>query len=150
MLGEEMIDEASAKIALVIAAKGRAAGLQRTSKFEYRSRRHPAGPPGTAPRLQGVDTTELILENVRIPAGRVLGGRTGRGFYQMMDGVEVGRVNVAAPHAASAQQQVDQRPASLLGCHDTAGGEILPAAVQLCLAATAAARAVRIASTGPG
>jgi len=26
----------------------------------------------------------------------VLGGATGRGFYQMMDGIEVGRVNVAA------------------------------------------------------
>ena len=34
MLGDEMIDEASRKMALVIAAKGRAAGLQRTSKFE--------------------------------------------------------------------------------------------------------------------
>ena len=34
MLGEEMIDEASAKMALVIAGKGRAAGLQRTSVFE--------------------------------------------------------------------------------------------------------------------
>jgi citrate lyase subunit beta / citryl-CoA lyase len=34
MLGDEMIDEASRKIALVIAGKGRAAGLQRTSKFE--------------------------------------------------------------------------------------------------------------------
>ncbi|PZS35525.1 MAG: CoA ester lyase [Pseudonocardiales bacterium] len=34
MLGEEMIDEASRKMALVIAAKGRAAGLRRTSKFE--------------------------------------------------------------------------------------------------------------------
>ena len=34
MLGEEMIDEASRKMALVIAAQGRAAGLQRTSKFE--------------------------------------------------------------------------------------------------------------------
>jgi alkylation response protein AidB-like acyl-CoA dehydrogenase len=45
---------------------------------------------------KGVDTTELILEDVRIPAARVLGGRTGQGFYQMMDGVEVGRVNVAA------------------------------------------------------
>jgi alkylation response protein AidB-like acyl-CoA dehydrogenase len=44
----------------------------------------------------GVDTTELILTDVRIPAGRVLGGRTGQGFYQMMDGIEVGRVNVAA------------------------------------------------------
>jgi citrate lyase subunit beta/citryl-CoA lyase len=34
MLGDEMIDEASRKMALVIAAKGRAAGLSRTSKFE--------------------------------------------------------------------------------------------------------------------
>jgi citrate lyase subunit beta / citryl-CoA lyase len=34
MLGDEMIDEASRKMALVVAAKGRAAGLLRTSKFE--------------------------------------------------------------------------------------------------------------------
>jgi citrate lyase subunit beta/citryl-CoA lyase len=33
MIGDEMIDEASRKMALVISAKGRAAGLQRTSKF---------------------------------------------------------------------------------------------------------------------
>jgi citrate lyase subunit beta/citryl-CoA lyase len=33
MLGEEMIDEASRKMALVMAAKGRAAGLTRTSSF---------------------------------------------------------------------------------------------------------------------
>ncbi len=34
MLGDEMIDEASRKMALVIAGKGRAAGYPRTSKFE--------------------------------------------------------------------------------------------------------------------
>ena len=34
MLGEEMIDEASRKMALVIAGKGRAAGMQRTQTFE--------------------------------------------------------------------------------------------------------------------
>jgi len=33
MLGDEMIDEASRKMALVVAAKGRAAGLVRTSSF---------------------------------------------------------------------------------------------------------------------
>ncbi|MBU6246014.1 MAG: hypothetical protein KGP12_12440, partial [Actinomycetales bacterium] len=33
MLGDEMIDEASRKMALVISAKGRAAGMQRTSTF---------------------------------------------------------------------------------------------------------------------
>jgi alkylation response protein AidB-like acyl-CoA dehydrogenase len=47
---------------------------------------------------KGVETTEMILDNVRVPASSVLGGEAGRGrgFYQMMDGVEVGRVNVAA------------------------------------------------------
>ncbi len=34
MLGDEMIDEASRKMALVVAAKGRAAGMSRTSSFE--------------------------------------------------------------------------------------------------------------------
>ena len=46
---------------------------------------------------RGVDTTELLLRRLRAsPASRVLGERPGRGFYQMMDGIEVGRVNVAA------------------------------------------------------
>ena len=45
---------------------------------------------------KGVDTTELIFDSFRIGSGQVLGGELGRGFYQMMDGVEVGRVNVAA------------------------------------------------------
>ena len=54
--------------------------------------------PGRIEKMgyKGVDTTELILDGVRVPAGRVLGGAAGRGFAQMMDGVEVGRVNVAA------------------------------------------------------
>jgi citrate lyase subunit beta/citryl-CoA lyase len=34
MLGDEMIDEASRKMALVVSAKGRAAGMQRTKHFE--------------------------------------------------------------------------------------------------------------------
>jgi alkylation response protein AidB-like acyl-CoA dehydrogenase len=54
--------------------------------------------PGKIEKMgyKGVDTTELILSDVHMPASRVLGGRTGQGFYQMMDGIEVGRVNVAA------------------------------------------------------
>ena len=54
--------------------------------------------PGKIEKMgyKGVDTTELILDGHRVPASRVLGEAPGRGFYQMMDGVEVGRVNVAA------------------------------------------------------
>lgn len=54
--------------------------------------------PGKIEKMgyKGVDTTELILENYQISADQILGGVPGKGFYQMMDGVEVGRVNVAA------------------------------------------------------
>jgi butyryl-CoA dehydrogenase len=64
-----------------------------------------AGPgltiPGKIEKMgyKGVETTEMILDGHRVPASSILGGAAegrGRGFYQMMDGVEVGRVNVAA------------------------------------------------------
>jgi alkylation response protein AidB-like acyl-CoA dehydrogenase len=43
----------------------------------------------------GVETTELVFENHRVPAANLLGNE-GDGFRQIMDGIEVGRVNVAA------------------------------------------------------
>jgi len=56
--------------------------------------------PGKLEKLgyKGVETTEMVLADHRVPASAVLGGPPGegQGFYQMMDGVEVGRVNVAA------------------------------------------------------
>ena len=54
--------------------------------------------PGKIDKMgyKGVDTTEAIFEGHRIAADQILGGEPGKGFYQMMDGVEVGRVNVAA------------------------------------------------------
>jgi len=53
---------------------------------------------------RGVDTTELLLDECRVPAARVLGEAPGHGFYQMMDGSEVGRVNVAARACGVAQR----------------------------------------------
>jgi len=54
--------------------------------------------PGKIEKMgyKGVDTTELVFDGFEIGADQVLGGQPGKGFYQMMDGVEVGRVNVAA------------------------------------------------------
>ena len=56
--------------------------------------------PGKIDKMgyKGVETTEMVMDNARMPATAILGGDAGRGrgFYQMMDGVEVGRVNVAA------------------------------------------------------
>lgn len=45
---------------------------------------------------KGIDTTELLFDGYPAAADTVLGGVSGRGFRQMMDGIEVGRVNVAA------------------------------------------------------
>ena len=54
--------------------------------------------PGKIEKMgyKGVDTTELIFEDYQTTTDQILGGVPGKGFYQMMDGVEVGRVNVAA------------------------------------------------------
>jgi alkylation response protein AidB-like acyl-CoA dehydrogenase len=54
--------------------------------------------PGKIDKMgyKGVDTTEAVFDGFRVGADSILGGEPGRGFYQMMDGVEVGRVNVAA------------------------------------------------------
>jgi alkylation response protein AidB-like acyl-CoA dehydrogenase len=43
----------------------------------------------------GVETTELVFEDHKVPAENLL-GEEGKGFHYIMDGIEVGRVNVAA------------------------------------------------------
>ena len=52
---------------------------------------------------KGVDTAELIFEQVRIPAADLLGGVEGEGFKHAMNGLEVGRINVAARAIGVAQ-----------------------------------------------
>ena len=62
--------------------------------------------PGKIEKMgyKGVDSTEAVFDGLRVPANRVLGGEPGQGFYQMMDGVEVGRVNVASRGCGVAQR----------------------------------------------
>ncbi|MFT4082487.1 MAG: acyl-CoA dehydrogenase family protein [Nocardioides sp.] len=54
--------------------------------------------PGKIDKMgyKGIDTTEMVFDHHQISADQILGGVPGKGFFQMMDGVEVGRVNVAA------------------------------------------------------
>jgi alkylation response protein AidB-like acyl-CoA dehydrogenase len=54
--------------------------------------------PGKIDKMgyKGVDTTEAVFDGFRIAGDQILGGKRGGGFAQMMDGVEVGRVNVSA------------------------------------------------------
>jgi alkylation response protein AidB-like acyl-CoA dehydrogenase len=61
-------------------------------------------PPLEKLGYKGVETTELVFADHRVPAADLLGGEEGRGFQQMMSGVEVGRVNVAARGVGVAQR----------------------------------------------
>lgn len=45
---------------------------------------------------KGVESCELIFESCRVPASAILGGIPGKGFTQMMKGLETGRIQVAA------------------------------------------------------
>ena len=45
---------------------------------------------------KGVDTCDLAFDDYRVSGGNLIGGEEGKGFYQIMSGLEVGRVNVAA------------------------------------------------------
>ncbi|MFT3872352.1 MAG: acyl-CoA dehydrogenase family protein [Nocardioides sp.] len=59
--------------------------------------------PGVAvgrdlPKLgyKGIESCEVIFTDVRVPHAQILGETPGRGFGQMMRGLEAGRINVAA------------------------------------------------------
>lgn len=62
--------------------------------------------PGKIDKMgyKGIDTTELIFDDYRADAADILGGTPGKGFGHMMDGVEVGRVNVSARACGIAQR----------------------------------------------
>ncbi|MGP7999004.1 MAG: acyl-CoA dehydrogenase family protein [Streptosporangiaceae bacterium] len=45
---------------------------------------------------KGVESCELAFDGFRVPTAALLGGREGHGFAQMMRGLEIGRIQVAA------------------------------------------------------
>ncbi|PZC49143.1 MAG: hypothetical protein C1O27_000512 [Chloroflexi bacterium] len=45
---------------------------------------------------RGLDTCEITFQDFRVPADSIIGGEEGKGFIQIMDGLESGRINVAA------------------------------------------------------
>ena len=44
----------------------------------------------------GIDTAELAFEDCRVPADNLIGGKEGKGMQQILSGLELGRINVAA------------------------------------------------------
>ena len=45
---------------------------------------------------KGVESCELVLDDCRVPTSAILGGVPGKGFAQMMKGLETGRIQVAS------------------------------------------------------
>ena len=73
------------------------------------------GTPGVTvsrdiPKLgyKGTESAEVVLDGARVPALNLLGGTEGFGFKQVMAGLEVGRVNVAARSVGIAQEAYNQ------------------------------------------
>ncbi len=56
---------------------------------------------------KGVESCELAFTDYRAPADSVLGGTVGRGFSQMMKGLEIGRIQVASRAVGVAQAAFD-------------------------------------------
>jgi len=45
---------------------------------------------------KGIDSAELVFDDFRVPAANLVGGVEGQGFKHVMNGLEIGRINVAA------------------------------------------------------
>jgi alkylation response protein AidB-like acyl-CoA dehydrogenase len=57
---------------------------------------------------RGVETVELTFTDHRIPAGNLLGGVEGQGFFQMMAAVELGRINISARAVGVARRAFEE------------------------------------------
>lgn len=56
---------------------------------------------------KGTETCEVVLDEVRVPVAALLGGVEGRGMQQVLAGLELGRINIAARAVGVAQAAYD-------------------------------------------
>ncbi|WP_433509463.1 acyl-CoA dehydrogenase family protein [Nonomuraea sp. CA-143628] len=56
---------------------------------------------------KGTETCEVVLDGVRVPVDALLGGVEGRGMQQVLGGLEIGRINIAARAVGVAQAAYD-------------------------------------------
>jgi len=57
---------------------------------------------------RGIDTAELVFEDCRVPADNLIGPEEGRGLQQVLNGLELGRINVAARGAGLARACLEE------------------------------------------
>ncbi len=79
-------------MSLLLVEKGDGLSVSKLEKLGYR----------------GVDTGSLVFEDCRVPADNLIGGEEGRGLQQMLAGMELGRINVAARGVGIAQACLEE------------------------------------------
>ncbi len=57
---------------------------------------------------KGIDSAELLFEDCYVSKENIIGGIAGQGFKQIMGGLELGRINVAARGVGVAQASLDE------------------------------------------
>ena len=67
---------------------------------------------------KGIDTCELSFDDYKVPADRLIGGVEGRGLQQILNGLELGRINVAARGLGIADAALKEADRLLSGAQD--------------------------------
>jgi len=57
---------------------------------------------------KGTESSEVVLDDVRVPVANLLGGVEGEGFKHVASALETGRINIAARSVGIAQEALDQ------------------------------------------
>ena len=79
-------------MSLLLVEKGDGISVSKLDKLGYR----------------GIDTGSMVFEDCRVPADNLIGGEEGRGLQQILAGMELGRINVAARGVGIAQACLDE------------------------------------------
>lgn len=80
-------------MSLLIAEKGEGFGVSRKlEKLGYK----------------GIDSAELVFNDYHVPADRLIGGIEGKGLQMILNGLELGRINVAARGVGVAQAAMNE------------------------------------------
>ncbi|MFB3151091.1 MAG: acyl-CoA dehydrogenase family protein [Alphaproteobacteria bacterium] len=79
-------------MSLLLVEKGDGISVSKLDKLGYR----------------GIDTGSLVFEDCRVPADNLIGGEEGKGLQQILAGMELGRINVAARGVGIAQACLDE------------------------------------------
>jgi alkylation response protein AidB-like acyl-CoA dehydrogenase len=80
---------------------------------------------------KGVDTAELLFEAFAVPVANLVGGIEGRGFHQVMSGLEAGRINIAARAVGVAQAAWEDALHHVRHTKGEAPGELADMAIAL-------------------